>query len=195
MGRTVYKPYGLVLSRYQKEALSKSIRDKEAVTLKLKLSNLKNGNDVLNLTQRQINKLNVAFNKRKGATIRISKTQMHKIVNNERRITKKDFKKTKNEKLLEYMQEKEGRGLLSSIIPLASKVASKVLPAVGLSSIMGLTEGLSKKIFGGNCGNDSELRVYVVSHDKIPKLVEKGEHLLNDRQKGTFKKHCKQERM
>ena len=108
---------------------------------------------------------------------------MHKIVNNERRITKKDFKKTKNEKLLEYMQEKEGRGLLSSIIPLASKLASKVLPAVGLSSIMGLTKGLSKKIFGGNFGNDSELRVYVVSHDKIPKLVEKGEHLLNDRQK------------
>ena len=184
MVRTIYKPYGLVLSQSQKNAISEAIRNKEAITIKLGRANLKNGSDVLNLTQRQINKLNKAFDNNKGSMIKISKTQIRKLVNNERRIAKAEMAKMlkgKNNQLIKLAGMK-GNGFLSSIIPAVTRLAPKVLGAIGLSGLMGLLEGAAKKLFGG-CYNPNEGQIYIVDHNRIPELLTNAGHLLNDKQK------------
>ena len=132
--------------------------------MKLERKNLKNGKDVLNLTQRQINKLNKAFDANKGSTIKISKTQIHKIVN---------LKKTSMAALKRIVRNnqslKKGASILSSIVPMATKFIPKIASTIGLSGLAGTIEGLTKWLIGSGCDCDN---MYVVAHNKIPKLVE-----------------------
>ena len=161
--------------------------------MKLERHNLKNGNDVLNLMQRQINKLNKAFDKNKGSMIRISKTQMRKLINNEKRVTKAKMEKMlkgKNKALLKYANKKGGN-IFSSIIPMATKVLPKIMGNIGWASLMGGVEGLTKKLLSGCNGCES---TYIVENNKIPKLI-RYDNLLNNTQRKLSIMQCNREKV
>ena len=111
--------------------------------------------------------MNKAFDANEGSIMKTSKTQMRKLVNIEKRITKSEMErliKAKKGALAKYAN-KDGGNLFSSLIPMATKVLPKVLGNVGLVSLMGGVEGLTKKLLGGCNGCQS---TYIIDYDKIP---------------------------
>lgn len=111
------------------------------------------------LTATQINRINKAKSLGNGVEIKISKTQVRKVM-------------------------REGGSLWSAIIPLARSLAPSLAKTLGLSALAGLaSEGASqvvKKISGksqtGGCGG------FLIPQDKIKKLIGY-KHLLTDKQK------------
>ena len=75
---TVYHPYRVNLTAGQAETVAKAMKLKTPITLRLTHSNLLRGDETVNLTQSQINKLEKAKNKGVGADIKISKAQLKK---------------------------------------------------------------------------------------------------------------------
>ena len=120
---TTYHPYKVNLSEGQKIKLSKAIRNKNPVTLRLNKTQL-SGDDQLMLTANQIKKIQKALSQGKGAEIKVSKAQAQKV-----------------------------GGALGALFPLARSVAPVLAKTLGLSALAGLaSEGASqvvKKISGG----------------------------------------------
>ena len=157
---TEYLPHGVNLSKNQKQKLAKAFKQKTPITIRLSHNQL-NGSDELLLTKTQINKIQKAKGLGKGVDIKISKTQIAKVV-------------------------RKGGSLFSSLVslgtkllPKAVKMATKVIPAVttgaltslgnfGMDTILG--QGVSQK--GG----------FLIPQDKIQKLIE-NKHLLTNKQK------------
>ena len=75
---TIYHPYRVNLTAGQAESVAKAMKHKTPITLRLTFKNLMRGDETVNLTQSQINKLEIAKNKVVGADIKISKAQLRK---------------------------------------------------------------------------------------------------------------------
>ena len=142
---TEYHPYGVNLSKGQKEKLAKSISIKlSEVTIRLTKSQT-TGSDELMLTKTQINRITKAKSLGNGVKVRISKTQIRKAI-------------------------RKGGSLFSAIIPLAKSLAPTLAKTLGLSALAGLaSEGASqvvKKVSGsGQTGG------FLIPQDKIEKLI------------------------
>ena len=126
-----------------------------AITLRLSAKQT-SGNDELMLTANQKKKIAKAAALGKGVEIKISKTQIRKVM-------------------------KQGGSLFSAIIPLARSFAPTLAKTLGLSALAGLaSEGASqvvKKISGsGQVGG------FLIPQNKIQKLIE-NKHLLTNKQK------------
>ena len=76
---TQYFPYGVKLSQGQMQKLSRAYNFRLPITLRLEKSDLK-GNNELMLTKTQINRIKKAMNMNKGVEIKISKTQIRKVL-------------------------------------------------------------------------------------------------------------------
>ena len=76
---TNYFEYGVNLSVGQKENLAKAIQTNSELTLRLKNSQLR-GSDELMLTKTQVKKLQKAAASRTGVDLKISKSQIRKVV-------------------------------------------------------------------------------------------------------------------
>jgi len=76
--RATYAPFGLALTRGQKETLAKAARDGAEVTLRLTLDQL-HGEDKLGLTKRQIAHIMKKKGEGAGVEIKFSKTQLNKM--------------------------------------------------------------------------------------------------------------------
>ena len=70
---TIYHPYRVNLTAAQAESVAKAMKHKTTITLRLTYNNLMRDDEIVNLTQSQINKLEKAKNKGVGADIKISK--------------------------------------------------------------------------------------------------------------------------
>ena len=152
---TTYHPYKVNLSKGQKSKLGRAFKANSALTLRLSAKQT-SGNDELMLTANQKKKIAKASALGKGVEIKISKTQIRKVV-------------------------KQGGSLFSAIIPLARSLAPTLAKTLGLSALAGLaSEGASqvvKKISGsGQVGG------FLIPQNKIQKLIE-NKHLLTNKQK------------
>ena len=76
---TTYFEYGVNLTNNQKSKLAFAISHNSPLTLRLKHSHLK-GSDELMLTKTQINKIKKYIANGTGSDIKISKTQIRKVV-------------------------------------------------------------------------------------------------------------------
>ena len=152
---TTYHPYKVNLSKGQKDKLGRAFKANSAITLRLSAKQT-SGNDELMLTANQKKKIAKAAALGKGVEIKISKTQIRKVM-------------------------KQGGSLFSAIIPLARSFAPTLAKTLGLSALAGLaSEGASqvvKKISGsGQVGG------FLIPQNKIQKLIE-NKHLLTNKQK------------
>ena len=155
---TTYHPYKVNLSEGQKDKLGRAFKANSALTLRLSV-NQTSGNDELMLTANQIKRIAKAAALGKGVEIKISKTQIRKVM-------------------------KQGGSLFSAIIPLARSLAPTLAKTLGLSALAGLaTEGASqvvKKISGS--GQRAMTGGFLIPQDKIQKLID-NKHLLTNKQK------------
>ena len=152
---TTYHPYKVNLSKGQKSKLGRAFKANSALTLRLSAKQT-SGNDELMLTANQIKRIAKAAALGKGVEIKISKTQIRKVM-------------------------KQGGSLFSAIIPLARSLAPTLAKTLGLSALAGLaSEGASqvvKKISGsGQVGG------FLIPQNKIQKLID-NKHLLTNKQK------------
>ena len=144
---TNYFEYGVNLSVGQKENLAKAIQTNSELTLRLKNNQLK-GSDELMLTKTQVKKLQKAASNRTGVDLKISKSQIRKVV--------------------------QGGSLFSSLamlgakaLPFAVKAASKALPALATGAVSALGSLGIDKIFGkGMTGG------FLIPQNKIEQLIQ-----------------------
>ena len=155
---TQYFPYGVKLSQGQMQKLSRAYTTRSPVTLRLDKSDLK-GNNELMLTKTQIKRIQKAMKMNKGVEIKISKTQIRKVI-------------------------KHGSGLWSTLAGLASKALPMVIPlakkaAVPLASgaLSGLASVGVDKLFGSKKGGG-----FLIPDSKVNQLI-KYNHLLTAKQR------------
>ena len=167
---TTYHPYKVNLSKGQKDKLGRAFKANSAITLRLSAKQT-SGNDELMLTANQKKRIAKAAALGKGVEIKISKTQIRKVV-------------------------KQGGSLFSAIIPLARSFAPTLAKTLGLSALAGLaSEGASqvvKKISGSGQrakrageqakGPSGQVGGFLIPQNKIQKLIE-NKHLLTNKQK------------
>ena len=149
---TTYHPYKVNLSKGQKDKLGRAFKANSAITLRLSAKQT-SGNDELMLTANQKKRIAKAAALGKGVEIKISKTQIRKVV-------------------------KQGGSLFSAIIPLARSFAPTLAKTLGLSALAGLaSEGASQvvKKISGTGG-------FLIPQNKIQKLID-NKHLLTNKQK------------
>ena len=149
---TTYHPYKVNLSKGQKSKLGRAFKANSALTLRLSAKQT-SGNDELMLTANQIKRIQKAASQEKGVEIKISKTQIRKVM-------------------------KQGGSLFSAIIPLARSLAPTLAKTLGLSALAGLaSEGASQvvKKISGTGG-------FLIPQNKIQKLID-NKHLLTNKQK------------
>ena len=149
---TTYHPYKVNLSKGQKDKLGRAFKANSAITLRLSAKQT-SGNDELMLTANQKKRIAKAAALGKGVEIKISKTQIRKVV-------------------------KQGGSLFSAIIPLARSFAPTLAKTLGLSALAGLaSEGASQvvKKISGTGG-------FLIPQNKIQKVID-NKHLLTNKQK------------
>ena len=125
---TIYHPYRVNLTAGQAESVAKAMKHKTPITLRLSYNNLLRGDETVNLTQSQINKLEKAKNKGVGADIKISKAQLKKFATS--------------------------GGSIMNLFRIVSGVARKILPKIlaplATGAVSGLGETAIKKAVGGS---------------------------------------------
>ena len=139
---TQYFPYGVKLSQGQKEKISRAYTSRSPITLRLEKSDLKGNNDELMLTKTQIKRIKKAMGMNKGVDIKISKTQIRKVL-------------------------KHGGSLWSSLAGLALPLAKKALPKIAAPLASGALSGLASvgvnKLFGSG---------FLIPDSKVNQLIQ-----------------------
>ena len=155
---TTYHTYGVTLSEGQRKKLAKAYQTNSAITIRLSANEL-TGNDQLMLTKRQIAKLVKSKRQGKGSDIKISKSQIRKVV-------------------------VKGGSLWSSLfslgtrmLPYAGRAVAKVAPALATGALSALGSLGIDKMFGkGQTGG------FLVPQSKIDQLI-KYKSMLTKKQK------------
>ena len=155
---TKYYPYGVSLSKGQLEKLSRAYNNNSAITIRLARNELSGPHELM-LTKTQIDKLKKAMSQGTRSDIKISKTQIRKVV-------------------------RQGGSLWGSLVNLGSKLlpmamplAKKAIAPLATGTLSGLASLGEDKIFGkGQRGG------FLVPIDKIAQLINY-KHLLTTGQK------------
>ena len=157
---TTYFPYKVNLSEGQKKKLGKAFKANCAITLRLS-GNQTSGNDELMLTANQKKRITKAAALGKGVEIKISKTQIRKVM-------------------------KQGGSLFSAIIPLARSLTASLAPTLaktlGLSALAGLASEGASQVVKKISGKGTMTGGFLIPQDKIQKLID-NKHLLTNKQK------------
>ena len=147
-----YLKYNLKLTDGQKQKLLQSYQKRVPLTLRLKHSQL-TGNDVVFLTKTQVNRIKKSKRDGTGTDIKISQAGIRK---------------------------QEGGSIISSLIPMMSKVGAMALPWLSKAAAplaTGALSGLSSlgvnKLFGSGLGSG----LFSVPQDKVDKLVKYKDYL------------------
>ena len=156
----MYIPYGVTLSQNQRLKLAKALemRPRQGITIRLSHSEL-TGPDELMLTKTQIGRIGKALSSGKGVDIKISKTQIGKVV-------------------------KKGGSLFSSLaalvptlLPKAMQVASKVVPGLAMGALGSLGNFTMDKILGQGHPKGGQVGGFFIPQDKIDKLIANKKYL------------------
>ena len=151
---TTYIPYGVTLSQNQTIKLAKALEKREPITIRLSHSEL-TGPDELMLTKTQIGRIEKSLLSGKGVDIKISKTQIGKVVK-------------KGGSLFTSLA-----ALVPKLLPKAMQVASKVIPGLATGALTSLGNFTMDKILGQGlmCGG------FLIPQDKIDKLIANKKYL------------------
>ena len=142
---TIYHPYRVNLTAGQAESVAKAMKHKTPITLRLTYNNLIRGDETVNLTQSQINKLEKAKNKGVGADIKISKAQLRKFATSGGSIM----------------------NLFRIVTSVAKKILPKILASLATGAVSGLGETAIKKAVGGSYQLSPEHVKMVVDTQKL----------------------------
>ena len=153
---TTYHPYKVNLSKGQKDKLGRAFKANSALTLRLSAKQT-SGNDELMLTANQKKRIAKAAALGKGVEIKISKTQIRKVV-------------------------KQGGSLFSAIIPLARSFAPTLAKTLGLSALAGLASEGASQVVKKISGKGAMTGGFLIPQNKIQKLID-NKHLLTNKQK------------
>ena len=153
---TTYHPYKVNLSKGQKSKLGGAFKANSALTLRLSAKQT-SGNDELMLTANQIKRIAKAAALGKGVEIKISKTQIRKVM-------------------------KQGGSLFSAIIPLARSLAPTLAKTLGLSALAGLASEGASQVVKKISGKGAMTGGFLIPQNKIQKLID-NKHLLTNKQK------------
>ena len=157
---TTYHPYKVNLSKGQKSKLGRAFKANCAITLRLSAKQT-SGNDELMLTTNQKKRIAKAAALGKGVEIKISKTQIRKVM-------------------------KQGGSLFSAIIPLARSLTASLAPTLaktlGLSALAGLASEGASQVVKKISGKGTMTGGFLIPQDKIQKLID-NKHLLTNKQK------------
>ena len=148
---TIYHPYRVNLTAGQAESVAKAMKHKTPITLRLTYNNLMRGDETVNLTQSQINKLEKAKNKGVGAYIEISKAQLRKFATSEGSIM----------------------NLFRIVTGVAKKILPKILAPLATGAVSGLGETTIKKAVGGSYQLSPEHVKMVVDTAEIREQIER----------------------
>ena len=154
-----YSPYGVKLSDGQKEKLPKALLNNSAITIRLTKNDL-TGQDDLMFTKTQLKRIQKAIKNGTGVDLKISKTQIRKVV-------------------------KEGGSLWTSLfslgsrlLPYATKAVTKAAPALATGAMTALGSLGVDKIFGkGQSGG------FLIPQNKIDQLIKYKDWLTNAQKK------------
>ena len=138
---TAYHPFKIALSDGQKAKLQHAFASRSSVTLRVKPGDIGRGDELL-LTATQINHMKKANSERKGADLKMSKTQIEKTA-------------------------QRGGNLFSTVLGLARPL---IKPALGALASTGLSFGVEKilkKIFGKGYG-PQEIKLYELAKMLTP---------------------------
>ena len=152
---TTYIPHGVTLSQNQRVKLAKALEKREPITIRLSHSEL-TGPDELMLTKTQIGRIKKSLVSGKGVDIKISKTQIGKVVK-------------KGGSLFTSLA-----ALVPKLLPKAMQVATKVIPGLATGALTSLGNFTMDKILGqgqGQCGG------FLIPQDKIDKLIANKKYL------------------
>ena len=145
---TKYYSYGVSLSDNQRKKLAKAYNEKSAITLRLSHNEL-SGLDEMMLTKTQINRIQKAASLGKGVDLKISKTQMTKVV-------------------------QKGGSLFSSLLALGTKLlpkamnlATKTLPGLATGALSSLGNFATDKILGAGTQSGG----FLIPNSKIQQLI------------------------
>ena len=153
---TTYHPYKVNLSKGQKDKLGRAFKANSAITLRLSAKQT-SGNDELMLTANQKKRIAKAAALGKGVEIKISKTQIRKVM-------------------------KQGGSLFSAIIPLARSLAPTLAKTLGLSALAGLASEGASQVVKKISGKGAMTGGFLIPQNKIQKLID-NKHLLTNKQK------------
>ena len=153
---TTYHPYKVNLSKGQKSKLGRAFKANCAITLRLSAKQTSE-NDELMLTTNQKKRIAKAAALGKGVEIKISKTQIRKVM-------------------------KQGGSLFSAIIPLARLLAPTLAKTLGLSALAGLASEGASQVVKNISGKGTMTGGFLIPQDKIQKLID-NKHLLTNKQK------------
>ena len=153
---TTYHQYKVNLSKGQKDKLGRAFKANSAITLRLS-GNQTSGSDELMLTANQKKRIAKAAALGKGVEIKISKTQIRKVV-------------------------KQGGSLFSAIIPLARSFAPTLAKTLGLSALAGLASEGASQVVKKISGKGAMTGGFLIPQNKIQKLID-NKHLLTNKQK------------
>ena len=130
---TTYHPFKIALTNGQKQNLQKAFAEKSAVILRVKPEQTGREDELL-LTSTQINRMKKAESEKKGADLKMNKTQVEKTA-------------------------QRGGSLFSSLIKLARPLAKPVVKALASAGLSFGAEQALKKIFGSGYGAN-EIKLY-----------------------------------
>ena len=153
--RSVYIPHGVTLSQNQKSKLAKALEKREPITIRLSHSEL-TGPDELMLTKTQIGRIKKSLASGKGVDIKISKTQIRKVV-------------VKGGSLFSSLA-----ALVPTLLPKAMQVASKVVPGLAMGALGSLGNFTMDKILGQG---HTQVGGFLIPQDKIDKLIANKKYL------------------
>ena len=118
---TNYIEQGLQISDNQKEKIKLAMKNNEAVTIRVEIT----GNDLIALTETQINKINSAFQSGKSVNIKLSKQQ------------------------LKYNKDHVTGGFIGALLAgLARTVLPTVAKSLGIGALSGVASNLVNKVLG-----------------------------------------------
>ena len=148
----MYIPHGVTLSQNQKTKLAKAFEKREPLTIRLSHSEL-TGPDELMLTKTQIGRIQKSYNSGKGVDLKISKTQITKVV------------------------KKGGAlwsGLMSNIIPQVFKWAPKIAAPLASGAMQALGSLGIDKLFGSGHAQSGG---FIIPQDKVNLLIANKKYL------------------
>ena len=160
---TTYIEYNLSLTEGQKKNLHKAYTNNNAIVLHIKYNSLR-GDDELMLTNGQINKIIKAQSAGKGVELKISKTQVRKVI-------------------------KKGGNLWTSILSLGTKILpflgkafGKAAPALATGATQAAASFGVEKALGGGC--------YDIPYEALSNIIPY-QHILNDDQQARLNNSLK----
>ena len=152
----MYIPYGVTLSQNQKARLAKALQKREPLTIRLSYNEL-TGPDQLMLTKTQIGRINRGLTSGKGVDLKISKTQIGKLVQ-------------RGGSLFSSLA-----ALVPTLLPKAMQLTSKVIPGLAMGALGSLGNFTMDKILGQ--GIASQVGGFLIPQNKIDKLLENKKYL------------------